>query len=68
MDEDFGGIIGLVIFLVIVFFVIYCIVIMAGILASVAGAGGVIWGGGTAITNYGKSFKENMIDSNRAKA
>lgn len=66
MDDDFGGIIGLIIVLVVVAFIIYCIVIMASILVSVAGAGGLIWGGGTAIANYGKSFKENMIDSNRA--
>lgn len=68
MDDDFGGIIGLVIMLGVFLFIVYCIVIMAGILASIAGAGGVIWGGGTAIVNYGKSFKENMIDSNRAAA
>lgn len=66
MDDDFGEIIALVIILAIVAFVVYCIIIMAGILISIAGTGGAIWGGGTAIANYGKSFKENMIDSNRA--
>lgn len=70
MDDDFGGLIGIVIGLVVivavVIFIVYCILIMAGILASVAGEGGAIWGGGTAICNYGKSFKENMIDSNLA--
>ena len=69
MDEDgIGALIGLLIILAIVAFVIYCIVMLAGIIASVAGAGGLLWGGGTAIANYGKSFKENMVDSNRAAA
>ena len=68
MDDDFGGIIGIVIVLAIVAFVVYCIVMIASILAGIAGAGGLAWGGGTAIANYGKSFKENMIDSNRATA
>ncbi|MBR7008194.1 MAG: hypothetical protein IKH90_06150 [Ruminococcus sp.] len=69
MDEDgIGALIGFVIILAIVAFVIYCIVMLAGIIASVAGAGGLLWGGGTAIANYGKSFKENMVDSNRATA
>jgi hypothetical protein len=68
MDEDLGGLIGIIILLGIVAVIIYCIVILAGILISVAGAGGVIWGGGTAIVNYGKSFKENMVDSNRVAA
>lgn len=68
MDDDLGAIIGFVIILGVIAFIIYCIVILAGIIASIAGAGGVLWGGGTAIANYGKSFKENMIDSNRATA
>lgn len=68
MDDDFGGIIGLIIILAIIAFVIYCIVMIASVLAAVAGAGGLAWGGGTAIFNYGKSFKENMIDSNRVAA
>lgn len=69
MDEDgIGTLIGLAIILAVVAFVIYCIVMLAGIIASVAGAGGLLWGGGTAIANYGKSFKENMVDSNRATA
>lgn len=68
MEDEIGTLIGLIIGLVAIVFVIYCIVILAGIIASVAGAGGLIWGGGTAVVNYGKSFKENMIDSNRAVA
>lgn len=66
MGDDFGGIIGLIIILVIITFVIYCIVIIASVLAGIAGAAGIAWGGGTAIANYCKSFKENMIDSNKA--
>ncbi len=68
MDDDFGVIIGLIIGLVVIAFVIYCIVMIASVLAGIAGAGGIVWGGGTAIVNYGKSFKENMIDSNRVAA
>lgn len=68
MDDDFGGIIGIVIVLAIIAFVIYCIVMIASVLAGIAGAGGIAWGGGTAIVNYGKSFKENMIDSNKVAA
>ncbi|MBO5383628.1 MAG: hypothetical protein J6A30_04945 [Ruminococcus sp.] len=69
MDDDLiGGLIGLMIVVAIVAFVIYCIVMLASIIASIAGAGGLLWGGGTAIANYGKSFKENMVDSNRAIA
>lgn len=64
MDDDFEGIIGLI-FLVFIVFVIYCIVVIASVLAVIAGAGGIAWGGGTAVVNYCKSFKENMIDSNR---
>lgn len=68
MDDDFGGIIGLVIVLAVIAFVVYCIVILASIIAAIAGASGTLWGGGTAITNYCKSFKENIIDSNKAVA
>lgn len=63
--DDYGEIIWLVIKLIAIVLVIYCVVILAGILAAIAGTGGIIWGGGTAIINYGKSFKKNMIDSNR---
>lgn len=41
---------------------------IASVLAGIAGAGGIAWGGGTAVVNYCKSFKENMIDSNRVAA
>lgn len=69
MDDDgIGALIAIAIGIAIVLFIIYCIIIIAGIIAMVAGAGGVLWGGGTAVVNYGQSFKENMIDSNRATA
>ena len=65
MDDDFSGIIGLVIILAIIAFVIYCIVMIVSVLVGIAGVGGIAWGGGTAVVNYCKSFKENMIDSNK---
>lgn len=68
MDDDYGGIIGIVLILAVIIFVIYCLIILLSVLAVFAGAGGTLWGGGTAIANYYKSFKENMIDSNRAIA
>ncbi len=68
MDDDFGGIIGLVLVLAVIAFVVYCIVMIATVLAGIAGVGGLAWGGGTAIVNYFKSFKENIVDSNRATA
>lgn len=68
MDDDFDGIITLIIILAIIVFVIYCIVMIATVLAGIAGVGGIAWGGGTAVVNYCKSFKENMIDSNRVAA
>lgn len=68
MDDDFGGIIALFLGIAVVVFVVYCIVMIATFLAAIAGGAGVLWGGGTAIVNYGKSFKENMIDSNTVAA
>lgn len=68
MDDDFGGVIIFFIVAVIVLAVIYCIVMIASVLAGIAGVGGFAWGGGTAVVNYCKSFKENMIDSNRGAA
>lgn len=67
-DSGIGALIGIALAIVAVIFVIYCIVLVAGVIAAVAGTGGVLWGGGTAVVNYSKSFKENMIDSNRAVA
>ena len=65
MDDDLGGIIGLVIIIAVIGFIIYCIIVIMSVLAGIAGVGGIVWGGGTAVVNYYKSFKENMIDSNR---
>lgn len=67
-DSGIGALIGIVLVIAAIIFVIYCIVLIAGAIAAVAGTGGVLWGGGTAVVNYSKSFKENMIDSNRAAA
>lgn len=59
-DIGFGVIVGIGIFLLVIAIIIFSAV------ATIAATGGALWGGGTAIVNYGKSFKENMIDSNRA--
>lgn len=66
--DDWGGIIAVVLAIAAIIFVVYVIAMIASVLAAVAGGAGVLWGGGTAIVNYGKSFKENMIDSNAAVA
>lgn len=66
--DDWGEIIVAILAIAVIIFVVYVIVMIASVLAAVAGGAGVLWGGGTAISNYGKSFKENMIDSNRAAA
>ena len=68
MEDNIGTLIGFLLVIAIIAVVIYCIVLIAGALAAIAGAGGVLWGGGTAVVNYTKSFKENMIDSNRVAA
>ena len=68
MEDSIGTLIGFLLVIAIIAVVIYCIVLIAGALAAIAGAGGVLWGGGTAVVNYTKSFKENMIDSNRVAA
>lgn len=66
--DDWGGLIAVVLAIAAIIFVVYVIVMIASVLAAIAGGAGVLWGGGTAIANYGKSFKENMIDSNAATA
>lgn len=68
MDDDAGALVGIIIGIAIVLFIVYCIILIASAIAAAAGVGGVLWGGGTAVVNYGKSFKENMIDSNRVAA
>ena len=69
---DDGGCLGYIIIgviaIVVIGFFFYFAAILASVIAGIAGAGGLAWGGGTAVVNYAKSFKENMIDSNRATA
>lgn len=69
MDHDRSGgfIVLLLIILGLFLLALYLIVMAASIIALAAGAAGSVWGGGTAVLNYGKSFKENMIDSNRGQ-
>ena len=63
--EDLIGVaIGIVIVVAIVIAIIYITVLILSAVATIAAAGGALWGSGTAIANYGKSFKVNMIDSN----
>lgn len=64
-DNGLGTVIGIALAVAAVIFVIYCIILLAGAIAAVAGTGGLLWGGGTAVVNYSRSFKENIIDSNR---
>jgi hypothetical protein len=64
-DDGSGILIGLAMFLFFVGIMIYLITLIAAAAAAIAAAGGTIWGGGWAILNYGKSIKENLIDSNR---
>ena len=65
MDDDFDGVVGFIIIFVIIGLIVYAAIILASVIATVAGIGGTAWGGGTAVVNYCKSFKENMIDSNK---
>lgn len=65
MDEDGIGIIFGVFAIIVV---VYIILLVAYLLSVVGGVAGLLWGGGTAIVNYGKSFQENMIDSNAVTA
>lgn len=66
--DDFGGFVVVILGIMAVVFVVYCIILIASALAGIAGIGGIAWGSGTAIINYGKSFQENMIDSNKVAA
>ncbi len=67
-SSGLGTLIGIALVVGAIILVVYIAILLAGAIAAVAGAGGVLWGGGTALINYGKSFKENIIDSNRAPA
>jgi len=66
--EAIGAIIGIVIIAVVVIFIVYIITLIAIAVATIAAAGGSIWGGGWALLNYGKSMKKNLVDSNRSSA
>ncbi len=68
MDDDYGGIIAILFILAAIVLVLYFLVVIASVIAGIAGAAGFVWGGGTAVVNYGKSFKENIIDSNMGVA
>ena len=68
MSEGGGKIVAIALIIGLVIFVLYIIFLIAATLLGTAAVGGSIWGGGRAILNYGKSFKENMIDSNRIAA
>lgn len=68
MDDLIGTVIGGIFALMAIAFVVYIIVMVVGAALSVVSAGGFIWGGGTALINYISSFKENIIDSNLARA
>lgn len=68
MDDGLGALIGIALVIGAVIFVVYIITLIAAAVATIAAAGGSLWGGGWAILNYGKSIKENLIDSNRAPA
>lgn len=65
-DDDDGAFFGLIIGLAIIVFIVYVIFLLAAAIAGIAAAGGTAYGGGTAIKNYFSSFKENVVDSNRA--
>ena len=58
--RDAGSDAGMALFPLLIFGWLFLVV---GIAVS---AGGVLWGGGTAIVNYAKSFKENIIASGRS--
>lgn len=60
-----GVFIKLILFLAVIALFVYVISLIAAVIAAVVGIGGTVWGGGTAVLNYARSFKENMIDSNR---
>lgn len=60
------AIIGIIIVFAVICFIVYLLILLATIIVGVAAASGTLYGGGYAITNYALSFKENVIDSNRA--
>ena len=63
MGDEIGVIIGAFLVIAIIIAIIYITLLIISAVATIAAAGGALWGSGTAISNYGKSFKENMIGS-----
>ena len=61
-----GAIVWFIFGAVIVCLIVYLVVLLATIIVGAAAAGGTLYGGGYAIKNYALSFKENVIDNNRA--
>lgn len=68
MDDFIGIIVGIALGIAAIAFIVYLLAMIASVLAGIAGVGGIAWGGGTAVLNYCKSFKENMVDSNKVVA
>jgi len=68
MDDLLGIFIGLIVVIAVVALIIYIITLIALAVAAIAAIAGSVWGGGWAVLNYGKSIKENLIDSNRVPA
>ena len=64
--DDFGdGLLSIIIGIAIVAALVTLAVFALMALLTVAGIGGLAWGGGTAVVNYCGSIKENIIDENR---
>lgn len=62
MDDFIGIIVGIALGIAAIAFIVYLLAMIASVLA------GIAWGRGTAVLNYCKSFKENMVDSNKVVA
>jgi hypothetical protein len=58
----------LMIIIAIIAMIVFVIAAIFYIIVMIAAAIGTIWGGGRALINYFKSFKENVIDDNRVTA
>jgi hypothetical protein len=52
----------------IIFVVIWMIVLAIGVTLMLAATVGVAWGAISALINYGKSIKKNLVDANRPAA
>ncbi len=67
-NDGEGTLVMFIIGIAVIGFIIYVLVLLASVIAGIAAAGGTIYGGGYAIKNYVSSFKQNVIDSNKAPA